>query len=432
MSLSLTSFKPNYIYIQSIDGSKTMDLTSSFLYGDYFEDILSPCVMMNIQLINSFGLLNKLPVRGGEKVIMSISTAFGDFVFDDKSPLYVYKASDILADLTNEMFTLHLVTKEAITNETVRCQKRYQGNIKTTVEDILKNVLKTDKFNASNIESTSNSYTFIGNQKKPFHILTWLCPKSMPVSNSKGTSGDGVDAEARGVGGFLFYENKEGFNFKSIDSLVSGTQIANLSADSIEIKKFTYAPVEEARIKNDFTILNYYFNKNIDVLKSLRVGMYSNKTYFYDLYKNNLDIFTYNLSDQIKGANKLGKDSNLPISDIFGSSISRIMFRTADSGVFSSDKVNEKSGRDNADMAKSISRYNILFSQAMVISVPCNVTLKAGDIIYAEFPDINITDKKDRDKQQSGLYLIKELRHHFEGGQMVTSLKLIRDSYGVS
>jgi hypothetical protein len=38
---------------------------------------------------------------------------------------------------------------------------------------------------------------------------------------------------------------------------------------------------------------------------------------------------------------------------------------------------------------------------------------------------------KEVDEEQSGNYLIKELRHHFSGGQMLTSLRLVRDSYGL-
>ena len=107
------------------------------------------------------------------------------------------------------------------------------------------------------------------------------------------------------------------------------------------------------------------------------------------------------------------------------------MFRVSDRGVLSEEEVSIDSGRDITDMAKSYSRYNILFTQALNMTVPCNVNLKAGDVIYAEFPEVSRSKNKQADEKQSGNYLIKELRHHFEGNQMITSLKLIRDSYGL-
>lgn len=426
MSLSINSYQPKYFLIESLDQQNTVDVTNSILSVDYYEDILSPCITIVANLMNSSSILHNLPIRGGERVALGFNTLFGDIDFDEEKSLYVNKVSSITPDSTSEMITLHLVPREVLTNETSRCQKRYNGNIKNTVENILKEVLLTERYLAENIEQTGNSYTFIGNYKKPFHILTWLCPKAMP-SIPGGTSGK----EAQGVGGFLFYENIEGYNFKSIDNLTSSTLSGSGSSDSKDIKKYTYSQVlEEAKVLNEFKILNYSFDKNIDLMKSLRVGTYANRTYFADFYNHTLQEFDYYLKEQVN--NKLGADSEIPVLEGLDKSISRIMFRVSDSGVTPNNDVNADSGRDVADMAKSYSRYNILFSQSLNMVVPCNVTLKVGDIIEAEFPRITRSDSKESDEQQSGYYLIKELRHHFEAGTCITSLRLLRDSYGLS
>jgi hypothetical protein len=424
MSVSVNHYSPKYFLIESLNGETTIDLTNSIINVDYFEDILSPCITVVANLMNSNSLLNSLPIRGGERVAIGFKTLFGDFDLDEEKSLYVVKVSGISPDSVSEFITLHMVSAEALTNETNRCEKRYTGNIKSTVEDILKDTLKTEKYKSSNIEQTSNSYSFIGNFKKPFHILTWLGPKAMPAGVG-GASG----SDAKGVGGFLFYENIEGFNFRSIENLVSSATLG--SGDSKTIQKYTYTQaIEDAKVSNEFKILNYSFEKNIDLMKALRVGMYANRTYFLDFYNHTLQQYDYKLKNEIN--NKLGGDSSIPVSDTFSESISRIMLRVSDSGVSANDDVKEESGRDVADMAKSYSRYNILFSQALNMVVPCNIKLKVGDVVFAEFPRINRSQNKESDEQQSGHYLIKELRHHFEGGNCITSLRLLRDSYGIS
>ena len=424
MAASVGAFKPNYFTIQTLDGKTTVDVTNSCLFFDYFEDILSPCVTAIAQLMNSSSLFNILPIRGGEKVTISVDTAFGEFVLDD---LYVYKVSNLDAQHSNEMFTLNLVSREGLTNETSRCQTIYRGNLQTTVTKILKDDLKTKKYKSENIEGTSNDYSFIGNNRKPFHVLTWLGPKAVPANGqNSGTSGE----EARGTAGFLFYENKDGFNFRSIDSLVSSTKVQTNSADKENIPYYLFTQViEENQTKTNFNILNYNYEKNIDLMKSLRVGMYVNKTYFYDLYSNTLDLYTYKVKDQVKS--KLGGAESIAVSDEFGDSISRIMVRTSDRGALKTDGSVSDKLRSGADMAMSYSRYNLLFTQALNMVVPCNVNLKVGGIIHAEFPRIDRSTNVTSDEEQSGYYLVKELRHHFEGGQMVTSLRLIRDSYGL-
>jgi hypothetical protein len=165
-------------------------------------------------------------------------------------------------------------------------------------------------------------------------------------------------------------------------------------------------------------------------MKSLRVGMYANKTYFYDLYSNSLDLYKYTLKDQIK--NKLGAAESIAVSEEFGDSVSRIMVKVADRGALKPDGSIGDKLISGADMSMSYSRYNLLFSQALNMNVPLNINLKCGDIIYAQFPKMEPSNNGEVDPEQSGFYLIKELRHHFDPtNKMLTSIRLIRDSYGL-
>ena len=383
---------------------------------------------MTIDLMNAYSIFNGLPIRGGESVAMEIETVFGNFRLDGEKAMFVTKLSGLDAQRKSESFTLHLTSREALQNETVRCCEKYNNaNINIHVENILKKVLQTTKI--GKIEQTSNTYSFIGNNKKPFHILTWLGPKSISAHSKSGNSGK----EAKGTSGFLFYENIDGFNFRSIDSLVSNTQIQNSSSDKENIPKYTFdgiGAIQANDLNNNFKILNYNYEKNIDLMKSLRVGMYVNKTYFYNMYTQELDIYKYRLKDEL-GDKTLGGNESIAISEQFGDSITRILVRASDHGILDSKGTFAQSGRDNADMSKSFSRYNLLFTQALNINIPCNVKLKAGDIIYAQFPQMESAQTGEVDKEQSGNYLIKELRHHFSPNEMLTSLRLVRDSYGL-
>ena len=428
MAIAVSGLRYQSVTIASLDGTKRIDITNSILGIDYYEDILSPCITMTIDLMNAYSIFNGLPIRGGESVAMEIETVFGNFRLDGEKAMFVTKLSGLDAQRKSESFTLHLTSKEALQNETVRCCEKYNNaNINTHVEDILTNTLQTTKI--GKIEQTSNTYSFIGNNKKPFHILTWLGPKSISAYSKSGNSGK----EAKGTSGFLFYENIDGFNFRSIDSLVSNTQIQNSSSDKENIPKYTFdgiGAIQANDLNNNFKILNYNYEKNIDLMKSLRVGMYVNKTYFYNMYTQELDIYKYRLKDEL-GDKTLGGNESIAISEQFGDSITRILVRASDHGILDSKGTFAQSGRDNADMSKSFSRYNLLFTQALNINIPCNVKLKVGDIIYAQFPQMESAQTGEVDKEQSGNYLIKELRHHFSPNEMLTSLRLVRDSYGL-
>jgi len=434
----LTTLEITDATITSLSGNPT-SIIPNIQSIDYFENILEASVMIEIRLLGTNSLFDLIRIRGGEKVTLELQTLRGTWKFDDDNPLYVYKVSDLDAQKMGEMFTLHLISREFLTNETNRCVRKYQKkNIHEHVKSILKDVLKTERFNDGNIERTYNSYTFIGNMKKPFHTLEWLCPKSVSAidSSTKGESGTGKDATTKGTAGFLFYENKDGFNFKSIDSLTSPLKVSEGSSDMKDAlaagKGYSFSGIISESITKGkpLRIVKWFMESNIDLRKSLRVGMYCNYTFFYDMITNKLSGYKYTIKDELNGKH-LGKD-DIPVSDVLGDSISRLMFRMSDHGTLEKYAGLDTSGRDHADMAKSFSRYNLLFTQAINILVPLNTDLKVGDVIYCEFPFKNKGGNSNEiDPEISGNYLIRELRHHFTANQNSTSLRLARDSYGV-
>ena len=415
---------------------EAFDLSENIIEFDYYEDILKQAVTAKIKVMSSFSYVNQLPIRGGEKVEMIIETGFGETIFEGDNALYVYKVSDINTERMVEECTIHLTSLEHFSNQSTRCMKKYnfQG-IGEHVEDILKNTLGTKK--NIKVEPTANSYTFIGNSKKPFYTLTWLGSKSISqVTDKSGVSGEGKEGLNKGTAGFLCYENYDGYHFRSIDSLVANTQVQDGKSDLEPKFSYTYTGkvIEAAKLKNNVTIMRYNFEKNIDLRGALRVGMYCNQFYYYNTRNNELSLYNYKLKDEIKNATKLGNEESITVNSDFASVPTRTMFRTSDHGTLNPSGALTESQSDSggdAILAKSVSRINLLFTQALNILVPLNIKLKVGDFIYCEFPLIEGGQSSDVDDQMSGNYVIRELHHHFSPNQNTTSLKLMRDSYGL-
>ena len=234
---AVTTLAYNRSTIFSLDG-EGFDI-KKILEFNYYEDVLKQSVTADIKIASSFSYVNQLPIRGGEKVELNIVTSFGDTIFEGDNALYVYKVSDINTSRMVEECTIHLTSLEHFSNQSTRCMKKYnfQG-IGEHVEDILKNTLQTKK--NIKVEPTANSYTFIGNSKKPFYTLTWLGSKSISqVAEKSGVSGEDKYGENKGTAGFLCYENYDGYHFRSIDSLVSNTQVQDGKSD-LE-PKFSYS-----------------------------------------------------------------------------------------------------------------------------------------------------------------------------------------------
>jgi hypothetical protein len=442
MSINKSIFEE--LILQSNDQQRTVDIRDGTLAIQYFEDIFSPTITAKIKVVNtgnsmtSFkntdgenqSIYNGLPLRGGERLSMRIAgnTTLNpplDFSSRPEKYLYVSSITDIISEANNESFTLNLVSREAITNETSRVMRKYKTSspINASVEAILKDVLKTTRIGI--IEKTKNKYGFIGNMRKPFTVLIWLASKSVPEVSGDATAG------------FVFYQTQDGFQFRSIDKLISQPKKAT----------YIYSPTtvtydeDENKVNNDFKILNYITEKNQNLIEKLRLGTYASHRTFFNPLDFSFTNYQEGVFDSKKYTNKsenLGsKDLRLPKvqegSDLsLGDVPSRIITAVLDIGTMEVDVSRDDNNADpTLNQSQSLFRYNSLFTQTMNVMIPVNTDLRAGDIIECLFPKVSISDKKEYDSETSGLYMIKELCHQFDTTSSYTSLKLIRDTFGI-
>ena len=243
--------------IISAGGGNLVDISGGIVSFSYFENLFSPMVTAQVIVANTgetlpdgdggfTSLYNGLPLRGGEKVNIKIASNSNsnqelEFTEINGNELYVASITDVNIDATRETFVLNLVSREAISNETSRVGKKFPTSqkISDSVKDIVKEYLLSEK--EVFVDETENPYGFIGNLKKPFTILTWLASKSVPAN----VAGQSSSA------GFFFFETKEGFHFKSIDSLIASEPFK---------QEYVYSPnvVDQQDPDVDFKILKYY------------------------------------------------------------------------------------------------------------------------------------------------------------------------------
>jgi len=423
------------LILESNDQQRTVDLKLGTISIDYYEDIFSPTVTAKVRVVNTGdtitgkdgklqSIYNGLPLRGGERLSMKVmDNGEGkqglDFSTDSQKYLYVSSITDITSESQKESFLLNLVSREAIANETTRVVKKYTGTIDTSVEKILQEVIKTERID---VEKSQNKYSFIGNLKKPFTVLVWLASKAVPESSGDATAG------------FVFYQTQDGFQFKSIDGLIKQSSKAT----------YIYSEVNQSDITqdNDFKILNYLTDKNQNLIEKLRLGAYASQRMFF----NPLDFkFTpwedgvFQLSQYKDRLENLGGRGNIQLptmgegsSQSLGDVPTRILSGIVDVGTLEKDVSTETNADPEKYQAQAIMRYNLLLTQAISMMVPCNTNLRAGDVIECKFPKISSEDQGTYDTETSGLYMIKELCHHFEPHNSYTSLKLVRDNFGIN
>lgn len=415
------------------------NIAPSISYIKYYESVLSPAIIFEVIVAESEGILSGSRggggLVGGEECIIDISTSSTGFVddpenpdnnqtsefkFTDRGKLYLRKIVNADPSSQNNVYTLIITTAGALINETSRCCARYEGKISDIVSTIAGNTFASDTSIDIQIEETENSYAFIGNARKPFHTITWLAKKSIPTS--KGIYGN---KNTEGSAGFFFYEDRDGYKFRSVDSLCS--------PKGKIVPTFVQSEFTKPNKDNRNKILSASFDTNSDILENLRLGMFSNVNYFWNAYDQTTQCYQYNLKDSYSTKMKtLEKDAspyNVPLG--LDESPSRIMFSILDTGSLEKtgivEKVKDAIEEQPKYQAQAVVRYNLIFSQTVTITIPINTTLRIGNVIKCEFLQ---TGGDGIDKLRSGKYLIAEISHQFSNNAAYTGLKLIRDSYG--
>ena len=374
----------------------------------YFESIKSPAISVSLNFIDVDQLISREGITGGEYLSLRIKVQGYDKEFEikpDKHLLMLNSVKNVTTSSSKQVATLEFLSVEAIINETSRINQRFTGNVTDTVKKLLKDKkgIKTKK----NLDSdqATNSYSFVGNLKRPFDTIQWLCSKSQ-------SSKDGC--------GFLFFETLDGYVFKSIESLLDGK--------AVEYKK-SETPDESSGL----TILENNLNQTSDIGMSCRMGMYANKTIYI-----NVDNATLKTVDFRIESLKLKKPPKLPNG--LEKNPTRLMLRVLDKCALQKGSKKKEIQKENElaiYQSKSYARANLIFSQSMSVSIPFNPELRAGQMLDLRFP-LRKSEGDDQDKTTygnesdddvSGKYLISELKHNIGGNRANTEVTLIRDAF---
>ena len=442
--------------ISSNFGDGAIDMSGGVVDFYYYESVLSNHVTTTLTIMEtgfetdskgkpkaSQGLIDSLPIRGGERVDFTIEDNYGNELKVDEG-LYVNRLRDVDAGTSQDIYFMDLASREYFANEQTRVTKRYEGSISQNVEKILKDVLLVES--EVDADETAEPYNFIGNDKKPFYICTWLASKSIPqMESEKGENATG------GAAGYLFFQTREGFHFKSIDKIFAGEPV----------KKYIFNNSPELPPGFDAKILLTDIESDIDLNEKLTLGTYHNRSIFFDFYALNYTVRDYKLgeasgvgdniaSSSLNNGSKAtsskitpaGKKIDDLIAKEFTQSPSRLMTHILDVGTQPTGSSVEdqlehwKENRAEPNfkamdtMQTSIMRYNQLFTVKTNIIIPGDFSIKAGDVVFCDFPELSGSDKKESNPESGGLYMVAHVCHKVTSGSTTTSLALVRDSYG--
>jgi len=465
----------------SNETGKDVSLINGLKSFSYYESILQDVVRATVSFVDTGDsvdgktVMEGLPVYGSEKAFIKIEDNNKKVI---EVELFVNKPDDLLDDTRKKVCVLNFASKEFFDNEKIRVNTRFDGLISNSVEKILtkpqakggqggKELGSTTKrggvekgfLNSEKevfIEKTSNKRNFNGNNWKSFYTINWLAKQAVPSTQ------ENQDAPGNSAG-FMFWETVDGFHFKSIDALM------NTETNPIK-RKFIYNETSEGPCSGqmpegyDAKVLEMTVDNRVNVQEKLKMGAYSTRTWTFNPYDSSVEILYPNAfvtgADSVKAGsvNEKGNQEYLKLAGEklpflnkeFNQDIdfSRTEFRVLDIGTLpvgngsgedgENQQLGEKSKEENSKPGETLNqgnmRMNQLFASKVIITIPGDFELRAGEAVYFDAPGLR-KDKKAKgteeiDKHISGNYIISSICHYLDGGHTLSKMDLVRDSFG--
>jgi hypothetical protein len=406
-----------------LTATNTWDVKNILVELSYHEDLFNNTASGYIMLSEATGYVELGHMNGNEFLRITFSTTGQQGTEVDKL-FRIYKMANRRQEntLSTMSYALYFCSEEMILNEQYKICKSYPNQpIYSNVYDILLNELMVDKSKINVIENTYGTYDFVIPTIKPFDAINFMSIYARPTDG-------GVGAD------MVFYEDKNGFNFRSLQSLMANPAY----------QKYKYGPKNTDTnnlSKTQLNALTYEILNSFDTLNAINSGVFANQLISVDILTRTKKVtnFDYGSYQRNKSTVKLNPN---PITNQYTNRKGHQLNQASQSVlklIYSNFQQNSSTyikDLDNGSIAHNIyAETYIPYRTAQLaldnytrvkISVPGDSNLTVGMVINFELGSTNPLDQKP-DAFYSGKYLVTAVRHLINR-RYITILELCKES----
>ena len=299
-------------------GFVVVSLTSNQLMEmHYIEDITKSNLLIMLKINDSgSGVLDSLvgmdPIelvwtddslsKGMEGNVMSRSLV----VFDIKDR--------IIKDGKQSQATLYCISIDAVRNSATKISRRFGKGGGQFTNEIVDELLTRDLSSTRplRVDKSTTKLSFVSPYWDPYTIISWLAWRSIEEGGSGKKSA-----------GYLFYENADGYNFRSMDALTQQAESRDINVN--------YSPDdtedEDDKDQKDINILGFSVSETSDLFRGINLGSYASTTFTLDMKDFKYEEIPFYLADFYPTMKKLNNRGLPSFYERFGS-INTTLFGT--------------------------------------------------------------------------------------------------------
>ena len=390
------------------------DITNQVMGLQIFEDLFAPFITGTIEIRDALDLLNVFPFNGEEYLELKLSTpSLEEGRIDEK--FYIYKMSNrnMVGDRAT-IYTLHFISTYAIVDLNKKISKTFGGKC----SDIAKQLI-TDKTHGLEVtknvivEETSNATKYISNFWSPVKNINNVVEVSVNQS---------------GAGSYVFYEDRYGFNFVSLESLYTKVVFQSFVYDSYVRDKTNSNDTQTVKnVTEDYKrIRSISVPTAYDYIERARSGMFGSKLYTYDYTTKRFENKNYNSLDHFKDQNHLNDYPLISNKALYSEQAFMIKVPK-----YYGNFMNFGDSTNANSIQNRISLLSQIDANKIEIVVPGRLDYTVGlkiDIILYKIEPNTKEDTEVVDEMLSGSYLISSINHYINRNAHECTFELIKES----
>ena len=408
-----------------------------------FENIFSPTMSGTITLLDANSIVSNLPIIGQEFLSFKIKTASiteeGTSVIDfTKNPFSVYKIDQRIEGTNSELITLHFASPEMLRNLRTRVSKSYTNTIDNIAIDVIQNSRYINSKKDLFIEETVGVRKIISPNSNPFTFIQKLSSEAISKNN--------------GSPFFLFYENKEGFNFRSLDSLYAQPITAEYNTGEFYHQESSGTVVKNVLEEYSRPISHEMVAVN-DTVSNVRGGLLASDLITYDIYSKKYERKNFRYFNNFNDYGRLGNSPiyNTNFIDEFDNTVDN--FTNANIHLHPTSKNNgsdaqhyvldptaknikslySPNGIENTLLPRQSKFVELNKGVSLNVKVHGSTNISVGQIIQFNKQTVgNANESGDFDPYYTGRYIISNLRHIFDLApkkEHSIVMSLVKDGY---
>jgi hypothetical protein len=410
--------------LTKIPGNSAIDISGIFEEINIFDNLLNSCMSGSVLIRDAIGLSEKLMFDGSEVLKIKINKAADSEDAHINKLFRIYKQSNRQnVNMSSETYILHFISDEFIFSEQQVVSQAYNTTYSTIAKQILINQLNvpTNYFGLTE-ESTGLKKLIIPNLK-PIEAVEWCARKAVDIKGSPN---------------FVFFENKLGFNFVTLSTL--------LSARSIGTVNFSPKNLVEDISEEIWGARNVKVVSQFDFIQNTRAGVYAGKFIGFDLVSRSVGQLDVSYSDNYDIMSHGNKTKNLSVISNKNGELNTESFNSkktlyhysSDRSLLDHVKTNDPASINNDDdtyryVMQRQAIFQNLYSQRVQVVLPGNFNITSGLNVILNIPkraerDTSESSTDQLDKSLFGKYLIVATRHIIKYDKHEVVFEAVTDS----